>query len=355
MAWTPRFDGHPRAARVVLVLVGLLIVWGVLTGSRIPATAISDNPDKTDSAMYGAIVDRMNDGLGYYAAVAKEQPARGYPTSPSMNVREPTLAWVTSKLGDRVMIGILWLLALVAIGMSIWIYERTERTKGSWVAATVLAAVAIGIFAFPGGVHVHEVWLSLLICVGLLARGVGWIRTSMALLLVAALIRELVAPVMLVMLVVSWVTGRRREAWAWAGCLSVFWIFYAVHLFRVHELAVGPSADSPSWVAVGGWPFIVDAVRASTVLALLPFWVAGILVPIGLLGWVARSGNLFDAIAAFLVTYSVLFCVVGRNNNGYWGSFVGILLLPGIAFGLEFLSTELRRSARRSRRILADR
>jgi hypothetical protein len=284
----------------------------------------------------------MNDGVGYYDTVAKEQPARGYPTSPAMTVREPTLAWVTSLLGDRVMIGILWLLAAVAAGLSVWVYERTERTRRSWVSTTAVAALSVAIFAFPGGVHVHEVWVSLLIYIGLIVRGVGWTKASMALLLVAALIRELVAPVMLVMLVVAYVSRRRREAWGWAGCVAVFWVFYAVHIVRVHDMAVGPSVHSPSWVAVGGWPFVVDAVRASSLLALVPFWVAAILVPIGLLGWVSRSGRLFDAVAAFLVSYAVLFCVVGRPNNGYWGSFVGVLLLPGIVFGLGFIVGELR-------------
>lgn len=343
LAWTPRFEGRSRAAALTAGAVLALILWGMLTGSRVPETAVSDDTDRTDSALYSAIVDRMNDGDGYYTAVASEQPARGYPISPAMNVREPTLAWVTSVVGGPAMVAVLWLLALTALGLSIWVYGQTER-RSSWFATAAMSAAAIGIFAFPGGVQVHEVWLSLLLYVGLLARGVGWLRTAMFLLLVAALIRELVAPVMLVMAAVSLGSGRKKEAAGWVGCFAFFGIFYALHLWRVHELVTGPSLDSPSWVALGGWPFVVDAVRSSSILTVFPFWVAAVAVPLGLLGWISRKGHLFDAVAAFLLCYSILFCVVGRANNGYWGTFIGIMILPGVVFGVGALRQMSRRS-----------
>lgn len=340
-AWQPRFESRSKSALVMVAAVLALMVWGVLTGSRVPESAISDDEDRTDSALYGAVIDRMNDGDSYYAAVAVEQPARGFPISPAMNVREPTLAWVTSAVGEPAMVVALWSLVIVAIGLSIWIYGETER-RTSWIAAAAVSAAAIGIFAVPSGINVHEVWLSLLICIGVLVYGVGWRRTAMILLLVAALIRELVAPVMVVMAAVAWASGRRKEAVAWAGCVAVFGAFYVVHLIQVHELVNGPSLESPSWVALGGWPFVVDAVRSSSLLTVLPFWVAAVLVPVGLLGWIARRGPLFDPVAAYLLCYSALFCVVGRSNNGYWGTFIGILILPGIVFGIGALRQLLR-------------
>ncbi len=342
LTWAPRFKGRSRAAALVAGAVVALILWGLLTGSRVPETAVSGDPDRTDAALYGAIVDRMTDGDGYYRAVAIEQPERGFPISPAMNVREPTLAWVTSVVGEPAMVAVLWLLALTALGLSIWVYGVTER-RSSWFATAAMSAAAIGIFAFPGGVTVHEVWLSLLLCVGLLARGVGWTRSAMVLLLVAALIRELVAPVMLVMAAVSLASGRKKEAVRWLGCVAFFGLFYALHLWRVHELVTGPSLESPSWVALGGWPFVVDAVRSSSILTVFPFWVAAVAVPVGLLGWIARKGHLFDAVAAFLLCYSILFCVIGRPNNGYWGTFIGILILPGVVFGVAALRQMTRR------------
>jgi hypothetical protein len=284
----------------------------------------------------------MNDGESYYQAVAIEQPRRGFPISPAMNVREPTLAWVTSVVGEPAMIAVMCLLALAALGLSIWVYGQTER-RTSWFAAAAMSAAAIGIFAVPDGVNVHEVWLSLLICLGLLTRGVGWTRSAMVLLLAAALIRELVAPIMLVMAAVSLASGRRKEAVGWAGCVALFSLFYAVHLWRVHEMVNGPSLESPSWVALGGWPFVVDAVRASSILTVFPFWVAAVAVPLGILGWVSRKGHLFDAVAAFLLCYSILFCIVGRANNGYWGTFIGIMILPGVVFGVGALRQMLAR------------
>ncbi|MDX6276559.1 MAG: hypothetical protein QOJ72_687, partial [Nocardioidaceae bacterium] len=106
-------------------------------------------------------------------------------------------------------------------------------------------------------------------------------------------------------------------------------------------------------VALGGWPFVVDAVRASSVLALLPFWVAAVLVPVALLGWVSRTGPLFETVSAFLLVYSLVFCVVGRPDNAYWGAFLGILLVPGVAFGVGFLVSVTGGQARSRRPSLA--
>ncbi|MCW2750640.1 MAG: hypothetical protein JWR83_1750 [Aeromicrobium sp.] len=351
--WAPRFKGHPRAVAGVLVALVLLILWGALTGSRIPASAISDDPQQTDSALYGATIDRMNEGLSYYQAVAVEQPARGYPTSPPMTVREPTLAWLTHVLGDPVMEWILGVLVAAAIAISVPLYERTERGRTSWVATVCVATFAIAIFVLPKGVHVHEVWIAPLIYLGLIARGVGLTRVSVALLLFAALIRELVAPVMLIMLVLALLGRKRMEAWLWAGALAVFWAFYGLHLLRVHELGATSGSESPGWLAFGGWPFVVDAVRASSVLTVLPFWVAAVLVPVALLGWVSRAGRLFDTVSAFLVSYALLFCFVGRPDNAYWGTFLAVLLLPGIVFGVGFLLGELRGLARSRHPVLA--
>lgn len=328
---------------LVICTMLALILWGLLTGSRVPETARSDDPDRTDAGLYGAIIDRMNDGAGYYSAVAIEQPARGYPTSPSMNIREPTLAWAVSLVGEPAMVAVLWALTIAALGLSIWVYGQTEQSRMSWIGACAASAAAIGIFAAPGGVNVHEVWLSLLICLGFLARGVGWSHVSMVLLLVASLVRELVAPVLLVLVAVSWTSGRKKEAAGWLGCLGLFAIFYVVHLVRVGETVTGPSLESPSWVALGGWPFMVDAVRSSSIFTVFPFWVAAVLVPIGLLGWVSRKGHLFNAVSAYLLAYAALFCVVGRSNNGYWGTFIGILILPGVVFGLGALRTLVSR------------
>lgn len=332
-AWTPRFAARRSVGLGLVVVYALLVLWAVLHGTTVTRQTSDYSFDQTDAGLYRAIVHRMDDGQGYYQAVGIEQPARNYPTSPVMTVREPTLAWTTSVLGRPVMVVLMGVLTAAAILMSIWVFERTERRRRGWVAGVLLSTVALGIFALPGGVYMHEVWMALLVYLGLMCRGVGWVRTSVVLLLVASVVRELAAPVMGLMLLLAWRRGRRGEALLWGAALVVFWAFYGVHAYRVGELIDPGGATSDSWLALGGWPFVVDSVRESSALSLFPFWAAAALVPLGLLGWVSRSGPLFDVVSVVICSYAALFCVVGRPDNSYWGVFLGAFVIVGLAMG----------------------
>lgn len=337
-AWTPRpTPGRPGARRIgagVLVVYVVLVLWALLHGT----TATRDTGDyafeQTDGGLYRAIVHRMQDGEGYYAAVSAEQPGRGYPTSPVVTVREPTLAWATSVVGRPTMAGVMVTLALVATGLSIWVWGRTQRGRTAWVSMVLLSAAALLVLAVPQGVWIHETWMALLIYLGMLARGLGLVRTSVVLLLLATLVRELAAPVLLLLLVLSWRGGRRREAVTWAAALMVFAAFFALHAVRVGDLVDVQGPGSAGWLALGGWPFVVDAVRETSVLSLLPFWCSALVVPLGVLGWASRSGPLFDHVSLMLLAYAAGFCVVGRPDNAYWGTFMGPFVLPGVVMGV---------------------
>jgi hypothetical protein len=333
LAWTPR--RLPRRWWLGLLIGYLaLSVWATVHGTGVDAGRQDVEYERTDAGLYRAITDRMIDGQGYYQAVAIEQPARGYPTSPVVTVREPTVAWATALVGEDAMVGVMWGLVAAALVLSVWVYERTERRRGGWVALVLSAAAAVGIFAFPGGVYVHEVWMSLLVYLALLARGVGWVRTSVVMLLLASVVRELVAPVMLVMLVVAWRRGERRESATWAAALALFALFYGLHALRVDQLVAATGPESDGWLALGGWPFVIDSLREPSILTVLPFWLVVLVAPFGVLGWVMRSGPFFDRVTAVLVSYVVLFCFVGRPDNAYWGTFLAVFVVPGIAMAV---------------------
>ena len=341
LVWTSRFAGRPRLLAAALGVVALLALWAATAGASIDHSKASPGDDKTDLALYQAVVERMNDGQGYYQAAAIELPARSYPTTPVPSVREPTLAWFISTVGRPVAVAVMLLLAMGALALSLRTFELTERSRRAWIGATVLAAAGVGILCQPKVVEQHEVWAALLVYLGLLVRGNGKVVPAVVLLLTAAVVRELVAPVMAIMLVVALLERRRREAGWWLAALVVFAGFYGWHAWQVHGMTGPAGPESPGWLAMGGWPFVVDAFWGSSLLTVLPHSLAAIVVPMALLGWFSRSGTLFDRVSAVLLAYVVLFCFAGREDNYYWGMLVGSLLLPGFAFGLALCVTAL--------------
>lgn len=343
LVWTSRFAGRPRLLAAALGVVALLALWAAIAGGSIDRKASPDD-ENSDGVLYQAIVDRMDDGQSYYDAAAIELPSRNYPTKPVPSVREPTLAWFISTVGRPAAIAVMLLLAVSALALSLRTFELTERSRRAWIGTMLLAAAGIGTLCRPSAVEQHEVWAALLVFLGLLVRGTGKVLPAVVLLLTAALVRELVAPVMAIMLVLAVLERRRREARWWTSAIVVFTVFYGWHAWQVHEMTGPDGPPSPGWLAMGGWPFAVDALWGSSPLTVLPHSVAAVAVPLALLGWLSRSGVLFDRISAVLVAYVVLFCVAGRPDNFYWGMLVGSLLLPGLAFAVVLCATAFRRT-----------
>ncbi|AXT85888.1 hypothetical protein C6I20_12295 [Aeromicrobium sp. A1-2] len=348
LAWTPRFAGRPRLLVLAFALVALLAVWGALAGSAVVQRAASPGDDHTDLALYQAIVQRMDSGESYYGAVAIEHPAGRYPTAPVMAVREPTLAWFISSVGRPAAVVTMLGLAGLALILSIRTFELSERSRRSWIGATVMAAAGIGVLCRPASVEQHDVWAALLVYLGVMVRGHGRVLPAVALLLAAGLIRELVAPVMAVMLVMAIRERERREAWWWIAGLTVFSCFYGWHAWEVHQLAGPGGLESPGWLALGGWPRVVDAFWGGSLLTVLPHAVAAVVVPLALLGWISRAGELFDRVSVVLLAYVALFCFVGRADNFYWGMLIGALLVPGLAFGVGLGATTVGRVFRKA-------
>lgn len=318
------------AAAVIVVVV--LVAWGAVAGDQVPDGFVQDSSEQTDVALYKAVSARVADGQSYYAAVAVEQPSRGFPTSPAMTVREPTLAWLTASLGPGVAYGILLALAAVAVGLSLYCFDRLARTRAEWVLASVVAAVTVANLCAPVNVWTHDVWAGLLVYVGALTATRRWFWPTLAALALACLVRELALPAAVAVLVVGWPGLAVRRRVVAVAALAGFLGFYGWHVLRVGEMAAGPSADSPGWLDANGWPFFVNASWFSTLLTNGPVAVAVVLVPLALLGWVLHESASARPVVAVLVLYAVTFSVVGRTNNLYWGALFGPLLLPGLAF-----------------------
>jgi hypothetical protein len=320
---------RPTALAVLVALVAV-IGWGLAAGERVPERLVETDENQTDGALYEAIVDRMTDGAGYYAAVAAEQPSRGYPTSPTMTVREPVLAWVTAAVGPSASLAVVVLLAAVVLVLAMVRLEKIAGSRAEWYAATVLTATGLMYVCLAGGVWSHEVVAGLLVALGAFSVGARRWWVAPVAVTAAAAVRELAAPVLAVLAVLAWRRGERREAAAYVAGLAAWAAFYLWHVWQVRRSV--PPSDEPSggWLDVGGWPFVLNATVFSTPLSLLPFAVAAIVVPLALLGWVHHARRALTVVAV-LVTFVLALGVVGRPNNLYWGAMYGVLVLPGLA------------------------
>jgi hypothetical protein len=266
--------------------------------------------------------------MSYHAAVAAELPARGYAIRPVFNWRLPTLAWLNalppSPLWGRVC---LWGLGLTVI--TLWtIAVGTHIPRATVVNALVVAVATVAILQVKDVIYLHEVWAGLLIAASLASWSLRRITLSIAFALVAILIRELAAPYVLMMALLALAESRRREGAGWLAVIVVFVAYWIWHLQQV--LANMPAEGlHNAWLVAGGWSFVLTAARCSVFLMFMPSWLLAVVVPIawtGLWRWTDATGRR----AAIVVSaYFVMFMVIGRADNWYWG----FLVAPLIPFG----------------------
>jgi hypothetical protein len=346
MSRPTRFAAWPSRARLgVLGITAVLMVWGLVAGSGIPADYTSNDPETSDVALYEAIVERMQDGAGYYAAVGIEQPKRNFPVSPAMAVREPTLAWVSSWVGIGQMYALLVALGALVVLVMIWRIGQLAGGRGAWLGGCLLMG---GSFAVILGAHesqMHEFWSAFLLMLSIAVRSERRWTASVILGLLAAMVRELCIPYLVVMGVLALRDQRRREAAGWFGACGLFTAFYAWHAHEVASRLGGAGEASKGWADIAGWPFTVDAVSFASILQPLPYAVAAVLVPLALLGWASRTGSLATRVTVVLATFAGAFGIAARNDNAYWGLLVAALFVIGLAFVPSAVADLIRRPA----------
>lgn len=332
-------------AGTMLALVVLLVCWGVVAGGP-PQQTFEPGQRDADLQLYGAITDRMGDGDSYYTAVGIEQVDRGYPTRPAMTVREPTLAWLIAGVGGEGAARVVLATLLVAAGISMAARLRTSvPALLPSLVASVLSILTLLVMAIPKAVNFHEVWAGALIVLSLgLHTRRRWVL-SVVLALLAAMIREHAVPYLLVMLVLAWREGCRKETVAWAAAVLAWAAFYGLHVARVVELVPLSPRVSPGWLAGEGWPLFVEMIRSRSPLVLFPFWIAAVLVPLALLGWWVCRTAYGRRVALTVTGYACAFSIVGRIDTTYWGFLLTVLVIPGAALApsaIKVLGQEVR-------------
>lgn len=291
----------------------------------------------SDLQLYLAIADRVAKGEGYYPVSMELQRANGWPVTPFVTVRLPTLAWAEAVAGP----GVLFVLQIVLLlaGAIAWYavlarYSRLERY------------FAAGLYAVFGGSMIslaetaqHEVWAGLLISLALPLAG-RWPSVALALGLIASLIRELAAPFLGLIALLASYHDERGTAIKALGALATVCLALLAHYLAVSAHALSADPVSQGWLGFTGPRAVVMDMSVITAAGSLPaiaYATAGFLPMLGWFSLPGRTGRL-----AVFWFGGVLFAVMalGRPDNLRWidmlmpGYFVGLALVPRVIAGI---------------------
>ena len=341
MATETRFSRYPRwAAWLVLATVTVIVlIAAIQPPSPQTAAALSRTENFSDIRLYQSIVRQVRGGTDYYAAAAAQQRAHRYPTWPPQVIREPTEALLLAPLGAD---GLRWALLIALAALTLEALRRalaradlSPRTRlwGLALAVTGLASACV-----PSAVYMHEVWAGILTLLSLALRRADRWAPSIGAGLLACFFREIALPYLCVMAACALWERRSVEAAGWAAAIGLFAALFALHLALAGAQHRPGDLASPGWVKLGGLPFLIATARNNALFVLAPAWAvaAGLAASgLGFIGcrdrWVGRCG-------LTLLAYLVLFAVIGRPDNDYWG----LLYAPLPPLGLVLAPAALR-------------
>ncbi|HEY8664665.1 MAG TPA: hypothetical protein VIL68_13720 [Propionibacteriaceae bacterium] len=351
-----RTEGGPswltrRLALVVSVVVLALIGWGLVAGPSTPSYAVdtgTGNSAHHDIELYREIATRVAAGGNYYQVAVPLQAEWHFPTSPVATVREPLEAWTVAALGAT---GAQILLPVLLAAGFITMLARLERATSNrfeWYASMLFLVVTASSFLVPGALYLHECWAMTLILLSLAVRTDRRWWPAVVFGVAAVMFRETALVYLGTMAAVALFQKRWSEVAGWAGGGLAWLGFYVWHIHEVALAQVAAPLSAPPWLALGGWPFVVSSVRFSSGLVLAPYWIAALIVPLALFGWLFARGPVALRAGLTALAFATVFLVVGRDINlFYWGLLYAGALLPGLAFaprGILVIARRLRRS-----------
>lgn len=329
---------RPRAWWAVAALA--LLIALALTALAVPYPT-DPTPGQaataSDLGMYETVIAGLRGGGEYYALTADALRAGNYPLKPFVTFRLPAHAVVQAAVPP--LVSRLLLMAL-AIGVAVAWWRRIvpQLTRASArLALTILLAAGLMAFVQADLVAFHEIWAALLLALALVLRTPKRWVPSVAIALVAMLVRETAALLPLVMAAFAWREGARREAAGW--CLSLLALFAALvaHASAVAQV-VGPlDPASPGWSGLLGPGFFVRALAASTALDAVPLMLAAPLVALALFGWSAWRDPLAGRAATLFAGYAIAIAFFARADTFYWALMPAPVLLVGLVFAPDAL------------------
>ncbi len=323
--------GRPAAIAVLLaILVAVAVLLVVAADYRPPKRATGGA--EGDLAMYGRVVERMRAGEGYYPAAHAELLKGDYGTRSVFNWRMPALPWLASLAPSADWAD--WGLRLAALAAALAAAAALATRMGRAAGVIALAALAINLVsaATPGGAVFTDIVAGVLILAAVAAYGFGRPLIGMAIALAALFLRELAAPAVLVFVLLAWYEKRRPELIAWGIGLAAFAAYFTWHALSVQaELGPADTAYASGWVQFGGLGFVLATAAFNGLIMTAPLWQTAILLPLALAGLAAWQGAMGTRAALTVAAYLLLFAVVGKPFDAYWGALYTPLLMLGFA------------------------
>ncbi len=294
-----------------------------------------------DAALYMKVIERLASGEPYYQALGAELRRDSYPTRSPFNWRTPLHLSLVALVPVSASTTVLKLLVLAAVLLTAAVLGRSGTATAAIGTSAQMGALAT---AFqPDAVGVGEIWAGVLIALSACAYyRQQWIAGALP-AAGAVFMRELAAPYCVACALLA-LAARRREAWVWIAAGAGYVAYYAFHAWQVsaHQLP-GDLAHLQPWHQWNGLRFTLATIAVNGWLGFLPRWVAVVFLVCALAG--TLSLGMAAQVRAALLTYFVLFAVVGLPFNYYWG----FVTAPLWAFGLAHAFDGLRRLIAASR------
>ena len=324
---------------MALVLTAALIMLGLFG----PAQGDQRAGDGGDRGFYARIIDQVHAGQPYDQAVIQDLRAADGPARPFLTVRPPLLTMAMAVLPDAAS-RTLSLRLLAATVLLAWFWRLRAvslEIRHGWLLLLALTS-GVGIALSPTAYLMHEAWAGLLIALSLALRTPERWLTSVLVATLAALIRELAAAYLLVMIVFALAERRPKEVLGWTLGLVVFAAALARHAQAVNALLLPTDHASPGWLKLGGWPFVLHAASWNLATIFCSPWVLASVFPLALLGLAAWRDALGRRVALTVFGYVIAFMVAGRAVNFYWGLIMAPLWPLGVAMAPSALALAWR-------------
>ena len=341
------FNLSPFRATLILAVLIASILYGLAVCRPIPNLAGSQTNGK-DLKCYQAIVARIQAGENYYSAAGYELRRMGYTTASVFNWRLPLLAWFLGNLPTP-QIGQVIAFILAATTLYLWLklFQLNSYTSIQIIFSGLFLAGPLIYSVIPGPFLMHEFWAGILIVLSLAIYAHDWSHTSALVGLTALFVRELALPFVLVMLILAFIEGKRREVLIWLSGIAVFSVEFFIHWSTVTKLiTASDKVLKGGWVAFGGWPFVLNTTQMHPFLMLAPVWLAAVVVPLALLGLIGQRNPWGIRIACTVGVYMLVFGIVGRSFNAYWGLMYAFLMPIGFLHAPNTLKELWKRSKR---------